>query len=124
MSLSDCIKCWDTQCSCGYEYLNMSINDRMRRAALILQVEEEWLYNLMSIHNMVGTKPYSDDEQIEGTAENWENGKLGMSEEHVVVSDLSLDDLGIEKRPPHNVPSPPDREVSGTIPPKKEVEDE
>ena len=24
MAMSDCIKCWDTPCTCGYEYKDMS----------------------------------------------------------------------------------------------------
>ena len=24
MAMSDCIKCWDTPCACGYEYKDMS----------------------------------------------------------------------------------------------------
>lgn len=24
MAMSDCVKCWDTPCRCGYEYINYS----------------------------------------------------------------------------------------------------
>lgn len=27
MSLSDCEQCWDTPCTCGYNYRNWSIED-------------------------------------------------------------------------------------------------
>ena len=27
MSLSDCIKCWNTPCTCGYEYQNYGVQN-------------------------------------------------------------------------------------------------
>ena len=39
MGLSDCIKCWDTPCTCGYGYRNMSLEDRLKQAAVGLGVD-------------------------------------------------------------------------------------
>lgn len=38
MSLSDCPKCWDTPCTCGYEYRNDSKSKRIELASAILGV--------------------------------------------------------------------------------------
>lgn len=43
MSMSDCIKCWDTPCSCGYHYRNMSAETRIKQAAIILGVDAKAL---------------------------------------------------------------------------------
>jgi len=32
MSLSDCIKCWDTPCECGWEYRGATIDYLQKRA--------------------------------------------------------------------------------------------
>lgn len=36
MSMSDCEKCWDTPCTCGWEYRHMPSSARMKLAAVIL----------------------------------------------------------------------------------------
>lgn len=36
MSLSDCPQCWDTPCTCGYGYRNMTLEQRVKLAAAIL----------------------------------------------------------------------------------------
>jgi hypothetical protein len=37
MSLSDCPKCWDTPCQCGWEYKNISSDNFAQHIAKILQ---------------------------------------------------------------------------------------
>lgn len=61
MAMSDCIKCWDTPCTCGYEYRNMQVNARIKRAAVILGVKPEQITERMSDvvpqdHPMKGAK--------------------------------------------------------------------
>ncbi|OPZ65993.1 MAG: hypothetical protein BWY85_00160 [Firmicutes bacterium ADurb.Bin506] len=41
MSLSDCPKCWDTPCSCGYEYRKSPRLARAKHAATILGIAED-----------------------------------------------------------------------------------
>ena len=38
MSLSDCIKCWDTPCTCGWDYRNYSIENLKERKRLLEKV--------------------------------------------------------------------------------------
>lgn len=38
MSLSDCIKCWDAPCTCGYEYRKMNRDARIKLASVILGI--------------------------------------------------------------------------------------
>ena len=40
MSLSDCVKCWNTPCTCGYEYRNWTKIARIEQAAIILGVDK------------------------------------------------------------------------------------
>lgn len=40
MSLSDCEKCWDTPCTCGYEYRNYS-EERII----------DWIENILKYHD-------------------------------------------------------------------------
>jgi len=50
MSMSDCIKCWDTPCTCGYDYRNMPKSQRIALAAVILGVSvAEVRYQLIDI---------------------------------------------------------------------------
>lgn len=43
MGMSDCIKCWDSPCCCGYEYRNWSKDVRLSQAAVILGIDERSL---------------------------------------------------------------------------------
>lgn len=38
MALSDCEKCWDTPCHCGYEYRNYTNEAKIDLAAAILGI--------------------------------------------------------------------------------------
>jgi hypothetical protein len=39
MSLSDCEKCWDTPCTCGWEYRNKTKLERAELAAAVLGID-------------------------------------------------------------------------------------
>jgi len=39
MSLSDCIKCWDTPCTCGWDYRNYTKEHRIEQASVVLGVD-------------------------------------------------------------------------------------
>jgi hypothetical protein len=38
MSLSDCPKCWDTPCTCGWEYKDRALAYRKALAAVVLGI--------------------------------------------------------------------------------------
>ena len=40
MSMSDCVKCWDTPCTCGYEYRKYSKKYRVQQASVVLGISE------------------------------------------------------------------------------------
>jgi hypothetical protein len=40
MALSDCIHCWDTPCTCGWDYRNWSIEALEKHAQLFLRILE------------------------------------------------------------------------------------
>lgn len=50
MALSDCAKCWDTPCTCGYEYRNDSTDYRIKQASIILGIPEDTLKALLGPH--------------------------------------------------------------------------
>ena len=39
MAMSDCPKCWDTPCTCGYEYRNFHKEGRLRQASVVLGID-------------------------------------------------------------------------------------
>lgn len=38
MSMSDCPKCWDTPCSCGYAWRSATKSSRLKQAAVVLGI--------------------------------------------------------------------------------------
>jgi hypothetical protein len=47
MGMSDCIRCWDTPCTCGYDYRNDSQEERIRQASVVLGISPEVLERLV-----------------------------------------------------------------------------
>ena len=45
MALSDCNHCWETPCSCGYEYKSWPLDKKLKLAAAILDVTPDKLKN-------------------------------------------------------------------------------
>ena len=44
MSMSDCSKCWETPCVCGYAYRNYTPETNRKLAATILNIDKIDLY--------------------------------------------------------------------------------
>lgn len=42
MALSDCQKCWDTPCECGWHYRKWPLERRAKLAETILKASEIW----------------------------------------------------------------------------------
>ena len=47
MSMSDCPKCWDSNCQCGYKYRDMKKEDRIKFASSILGVDPDILRGMI-----------------------------------------------------------------------------
>ena len=45
MSLSDCLKCWDTPCTCGWEYRKNSIKSLQERIDMLEKVKQFLIAN-------------------------------------------------------------------------------
>jgi len=50
MALSDCDKCWDSPCRCGWDYRDWSVNARLELAAAVLGIERSELELLVAFH--------------------------------------------------------------------------
>jgi hypothetical protein len=59
MSMSDCEKCWNTPCMCGYEYRNWTRERRIKLASVVLGISLNTIPILMD--GMIPKKhPMSD----------------------------------------------------------------
>lgn len=47
MATGDCVKCWNTPCTCGYDYRHMTRDERIKLAAVILGVNQEMIIKCM-----------------------------------------------------------------------------
>jgi len=47
MSMSDCEKCWETPCSCGYGYERWPTERRVELAAVLLKMGKKELMKLI-----------------------------------------------------------------------------
>lgn len=46
MALSDCEKCWNTPCDCGWEYRNWTQKKRIQFAAVVIGIAPEAMAGL------------------------------------------------------------------------------
>jgi len=46
MSLSDCLKCWDTPCTCGHEYKDWKLDRKVELASVVLGIPKAEIYSL------------------------------------------------------------------------------
>ena len=47
MAMSDCVKCWDTPCKCGWDYRDYTKEARIRQAAAVLGLAADKLGGLL-----------------------------------------------------------------------------
>ena len=58
MSLSDCPECWNTPCTCGYEYKNETNEDLARIISAMLLYKSE--YNRKIVLELINDRLYGD----------------------------------------------------------------
>jgi len=43
----DCVKCWNTPCTCGYDYRNWSKDFRIKQASVVLGMPDDLLKDVL-----------------------------------------------------------------------------
>lgn len=66
MSMSDCLKCWNTPCTCGWDYRNYNKEARLKLAANILGVSISKLTDLLG-DSLPETHPMREQPNVELT---------------------------------------------------------
>ena len=61
MSLSDCPECWNTPCTCGYEYRNETNEDLARIISAMLLYKSE--YNRKIVLELINDRLYGDSQK-------------------------------------------------------------
>ena len=64
MSMSDCEKCWETPCSCGWDYRNYTKEARLKLAANVLGIPAAKLSDLLG-NNLPKTHPMQEPSKAE-----------------------------------------------------------
>ena len=60
MSMSDCPKCWDTPCTCGYDYRRYTRAARIKQASVVLGIDAQLLDQLLGT-NLPDKHPMADE---------------------------------------------------------------
>ena len=63
MALSDCIKCWDTPCTCGWEQRNSSIEYLENRICFLQLIIEFKKSNPNAKHSQWFSDPETEDDK-------------------------------------------------------------
>ena len=50
MALSDCIKCWQTPCECGYEYQRWSIEAKIKQIEAIMGKDKKAILEKLKLN--------------------------------------------------------------------------
>ena len=50
MALSDCIKCWQTPCECGYEYQCWSIEAKIKQIEAIMGKDKKEILEKLNLN--------------------------------------------------------------------------
>ena len=61
MAMSDCIKCWETPCRCGYEYRKWSKAARVKHAEVILGLRQGTLAEMEILDDIPEDHPMKDE---------------------------------------------------------------
>jgi len=64
VALSDCEKCWNTPCTCGWGYRNYTKEARLKLAASILGIQSDQLTDLLA-ENTPETHPITETLNLE-----------------------------------------------------------
>lgn len=66
MALSDCAKCWDTPCTCGWDYRNWSKEARIALAAVVLGVDRQEieLLEIPTLHPKSSSSDFSEKTDV------------------------------------------------------------
>ena len=79
MSLSDCEKCWETPCTCGYAYRNYSIQQRKQLAAAVLGVAIETMDMVTAAPEAIALlEEVIEDYDICCESEGWTNKAMAL----------------------------------------------
>jgi hypothetical protein len=73
--MSDCVKCWDTPCTCGYDYCEWGFDRRLQLVAAILGIPIDAARYLLGhlenhVHPMAAEREADRKKQAE-TAKAW-----------------------------------------------------
>jgi len=64
MALSDCIHCWDTPCTCGWEYRNLPIEELQNRVGMFAMMLAFKRRNPKAVFSKWNEKETEDDDRF------------------------------------------------------------